>query len=110
MAWGEFPMGACRTSFVQTASKMIHVGQCRLVSIHAVLTGANATTVKVFDTATSGAASAANEMARLILQGAPSFSPTMIEFDMHGVIATNGLYLEISSGAGEGAAVSVEFN
>ena len=56
-------MGACRTSFVQTASKMVHVGQCRLISIHAVLTGANATTVKVFDTATSGGASAATSTA-----------------------------------------------
>ena len=102
-------MGACRTSFVQTASKMVHVGQCRLVSIHAVHTDANPTTIKVYDTATSGAASAANEMARIILRAAPA-SPSMIEFDMHGVIATNGLYLEISSGTGEGAAVSVEFN
>ena len=32
-----------------------------------------------------------------------------VEFDMHGVIASNGLYLDISSGGGEGAAVSVEF-
>lgn len=102
-------MGGCRTSFVQSASKMIAVGQCRLVSIHAVLTGSNPTTIKVYDTATSGGASAGNEMARLVLQGAPA-SPTMIEFDMHGVIANNGLYLEISSGAGEGAAVSVEFS
>ena len=102
-------MGACRTSFVQTSSAMVHVGQCRLVSIHSVLTGSNPTTIKVYDTATSGGASAANEMARLVLQAAPA-SPSMIEFDMHGVIATNGLYLEISSGAGEGAAVSVEFN
>ena len=31
------------------------------------------------------------------------------EFDMHGVLALNGLYLEISTGAGTGAAVSVEF-
>ena len=109
-------MVACRTSFVQTTSKMIHVGQCRLISIHAVLTATKPTTIKVFDTATSGAASAANEMARIILAQAdptdPSarVGPEIIEFDMHGVIATNGLYLEISSGAGEGAAVSVEFN
>jgi len=102
-------MSACRTSFVQTSSTMITVGQCRLVSIHAVLTDANATTIKVYDVATSGSAGASNEMARLILRAAPA-SPSLIEFDMHGVIATNGLYLEISSGTGEGAAVSVEFS
>tara|TARA_R100001463_G_scaffold15626_3_gene40684 strand:- start:2535 stop:2843 length:309 start_codon:yes stop_codon:yes gene_type:complete len=102
-------MGGCRTSFVQSASKMIAVGQCRLVSIHSVLTGSNPTTIKVYDTATSGAASAGNEMARIILRASPA-SPSMIEFDMHGVIANNGLYLEISAGTGEGAAVSVEFS
>lgn len=102
-------MGGCRTSFVQSASKMISVGQCRLVSIHAVLTGSSATTIKVYDTATSVGASAGNEMARIILRATPD-SPSMIEFDMHGVLANNGLYLEISSGSGEGAAVSVEFS
>lgn len=102
-------MGGCRTSFVQSASKMISVGQCRLVSIHAVLTGSSATTIKVYDTATSVGASAGNEMARIILRATPD-SPSIIEFDMHGVLANNGLYLEISSGSGEGAAVSVEFS
>ena len=102
-------MGGCRTSFVQSASKMISVGQCRLVSIHSVLTGTSATTIKVYDTATSVGASAGNEMARIILRATPD-SPSIIEFDMHGVLANNGLYLEISSGSGEGAAVSVEFS
>ena len=36
--------------------------------------------------------------------------PEMMEYDMHGVLASNGLYLSISSGTGEGAAVSVEFS
>ena len=102
-------MVGCRTSFIKSASTMITVGQCRLISIHSVLTGTNATTIKVHDTATTGGASAGNEMARIILKPTPD-SPSMIEFDMHGVIASNGLYLDISSGSGEGAAVSVEFS
>ncbi len=66
-------------------------------------TGAGATTtIRVFDnTAASG-----KELARVITEpNAPA-----VEFDMHGVIASNGLYLDISTGAGTGAAVSVEFS
>lgn len=60
------------------------------------------TTVKVFDnTAASG-----KELSRIIL--APGNSA--VEFDMHGVIASIGLYLDISTGSGTGAAVSVEYN
>ena len=83
-----------------------------MVSIHAVLTGDAATTIKIFDNAS---AASGLELARMILQadvppGSSAFAgPTMMEFDMHGVLAVNGLYLSISSGAGEGAAVSLNF-
>ena len=33
-----------------------------------------------------------------------------MEFDMHGVLAVNGLFLQITSGGSTGAAVSVEYN
>jgi hypothetical protein len=84
-----------------------------LVSIHAVLTGTAPTTVKVFDNAS---AASGKELARLIVakpqdppDPAAQDAPAIIEFDMHGVLASNGLYLSISSGTGESAAVSVEF-
>ena len=38
-----------------------------------------------------------------------TYTGTTAEFDMHGVLALNGLYLQISTGTGTGAAVSVEF-
>ena len=104
-------MASCRSSGVLTASSLVFNGQCKLISIHAQYTGTTGiTTVKVFDnTAASG-----KELARLILQAPNPADPTLynnatFEFDMHGVIASNGLYLEISTGAGTGAAVSVEF-
>ncbi len=106
-------MPQCRSSGVKTASTAIFAGQCRLISIHAVLTGAAPTTIKVFDNAS---AASGTELARMILQSdvppgtGTVLGPTMAEFDMHGVLATNGLFLSISAGAGEGAAVSVEFN
>tara|TARA_Y100001951_G_C11030459_1_gene124679 strand:+ start:165 stop:482 length:318 start_codon:yes stop_codon:yes gene_type:complete len=104
-------MPSCRSSGVLTASSVVFSGQCKLISIHAQYTGTTGiTTVKVFDnTAASG-----KELARIILQAPNPADPTLynsstFEFDMHGVIASNGLFLEISTGAGTGAAVSVEF-
>jgi hypothetical protein len=99
-------MSQCRSSGVKTASSAISSGQCRLVSVHAALTGTANTTIKVFDNAS---AASGTELTRLILRPSPE-SPSIIEFDMHGVLAVNGLFLSISSGAGEGAAVSVEFS
>jgi len=106
-------MPQCRSSGVKTSSTAVFVGQVRLVSIHAVLTGTKPTTIKVFDNAS---AASGTELARFIVattdpaDPAARASPPVVEFDMHGVLAVNGLYLSISSGAGEGAAVSVEFN
>lgn len=96
-------MPSCRSSGVLTASSVISSERCKLISVHAMNTGAGAdTTIKVFDnTAASG-----KELVRIIV--APQNSA--VEFDMHGVIASIGLYLEISTGSGTGAAVSVEFN
>tara|TARA_R100000406_G_scaffold84763_2_gene67895 strand:- start:897 stop:1223 length:327 start_codon:yes stop_codon:yes gene_type:complete len=106
-------MPQCRSSGVKTANAAIFAGQVRLISIHAVLTGTKPTTIKVFDNAS---AASGTELARMIVaqtdpaDPAARTGPEMAEFDMHGVLAVNGLYLSISSGTGEGAAVSVEFN
>ena len=102
-------MQGCRSSGVQTANHVVSAQRAQLMSIHAQLTGTATTTVKVFDHASSASGT---ELARIILT--PNALPvsnelTRIEFDMHGVIATNGLYLSISTGTGTGAAVSVEF-
>ncbi len=96
-------MSSCRSSGVLTASAVVNAGRCKLVSIHVQNTGAGAaTTIKLFDNAS---AASGTELTRLIVE--PGMAP--IEFDLHGVICLNGLYLEISTGAGTGAAASVEF-
>ena len=98
-------MASCRSSGVLTSSAIVSSERCKLISVHAQLTGTAPTTVRVFDnTAASG-----KELVRIILLPSPE-SPVCIEFDMHGVIVSNGLYLDISTGGGAGAAVSVEFN
>ena len=95
-------MPTCRSSGIQTANAVVFSGRCKLISIHTACTGSNPTTVKVFDNAS---AASGTELARIIMEN-PNETQ---EFDMHGVLALNGLYLEISTGAGTGAAVSVEF-
>lgn len=106
-------MASCRSSGVLTADGVITADRCKLVSIHATYTGTTgATTVKVFDNAS---AASGTELTRLILSGPHGGDPTVsdrgnMEFDMHGVLALNGLYLQISTGTGTGAAVSVEYN
>lgn len=99
-------MAGCRSSGVLTASAIIFSGSCKLISIHAQLTDTAPVTVKVFDnTAGSG-----KELARIILAAdANGVSPSCIEFDMHGVLCSTGLYLDISTGLSTGAAVSVEY-
>jgi len=93
---------SCRSSGVLTASAIVSADRCKLISIHAQLTGADPTLVRIFDnTAASG-----KELARINLVTSKTDT---IEFDMHGVIASTGLYLEIASSGGTGAAVSVEF-
>ena len=99
-------MASCRSSGVLTATdKIIHKGQCKLVSIHATYLGTPpaTTTIKVFDnTAGSG-----KELARMVLRPSPD-SPMTLEYDMHGVIATNGLFMTMSPDGG--SAVAVEYS
>ncbi len=90
-------VAGCRTSGVLTASAVVARHQCKLISIHATETAGAMAQIKVFD----GTSNSGLEIARLILAAGQT-----IEFDMHGVIAKNGLYFEESSGA---VAVSIEF-
>ena len=98
----------CRSSGVLTASEAVSGERSRLVSVHCVRTGAGAaTTVRLFDNAS---AASGKEMIRIILDPGDPASPQMVEMDLHGAICSNGIYLDISTGAGTGAAVSVHFS
>ena len=103
-----------RSSGVLSASAIIVQNACRLKSIHfsADAGGPDVVTIKVWDS--SDATTSGNtELARIIVQ--QSQAPTNIEFDMHGVLCREGLYLQITNSAGSPDAatfhhVSVEFN
>tara|TARA_R100001082_G_scaffold110877_2_gene92207 strand:- start:22318 stop:22626 length:309 start_codon:yes stop_codon:yes gene_type:complete len=98
----------CRSSGIKTASEAVSGERSRLVSIHCQRTGGGAaTTVRLFDNAS---AASGKELIRLILDPGDPASPPIIEMDLHGVICSNGIYLDISTGAGTGAAVAVHFS
>jgi hydroxymethylglutaryl-CoA reductase len=93
----------CGSSGLITADTLVHTGRCKLVSIH----GYNAhvadnSIIIVYDnTAASG-----KIVAKIILPavtygvGGPAEMSQAIstEFDMHGVICYNGLYVDVTAG------------
>jgi hypothetical protein len=90
-------VAGCRSSGVLTASTLVVTGQAKLVSIHFCAVGAP-TVIKVFDnTSASG-----KEVARITIP-----PDTAGEFDMHGVLCMNGIFVEEASGAME---VSIEYS
>jgi hypothetical protein len=103
-----------RSSGVLSASAIIVKNPCKLKSIHfSVFAGStDIITIKVWDS--SDATTSGNtELARFVTKA--NVSPANIEFDMHGVLAREGLYLSIVNSAGSPNAstfhhVSVEFS
>ena len=87
----------CRSSGVLAADKIISNEHCLLISIHACETGSSTAEIRVFD----GTSAAGTEIARIVLAANQT-----IEFDMHGVLARNGLFFKKQSGS---VACSVEF-
>ncbi len=94
-----------RSSGVLGASAIVSRTQCRLKSIHAnIIVASNAAvTIKVFD----GTDNTGTELARIHNTTTGQYN---IEYDMHGVLATSGLFLEVSEAGSSTAHVSVEFN
>lgn len=96
---------ASRSSGVLGASAIVSRTQCRLKSIHAsiVIASNAAVTVKVFD----GTDNSGTELARIHNTTTGQYN---LEYDMHGVLATSGLFLEVTEAGSSTAHVSVEFN
>mgnify|MGYP003155699233 FL=1 len=100
----------CRSSGLITADTLVHSGRCKLVSFHGYNNHATAScTVKIYDnTAASG-----TQVAEIILpphissvmddtsggdQDATQNTTVQIEADYHGVICTNGIYVDVNGG------------
>ena len=108
---------SCRSSGLITADTLVFTGQCKLVSIHGYNIHASThTTVIVYDnTAASGKIVAKLYLPPLTMSGTtgagadPTVNPVgmnNIEFDMHGVLCRNGIYVDITDGTPN---ITVEF-
>lgn len=84
-------MPSCRSSGLLTADTQVINGQCKLISIHINNDSGAPCQIKVFD----GTDNTGKELARINLDGAASQN---FEWDMHGVIVSNGLFYEETSG------------
>ena len=104
----------CRSSGVLVASAVVAAHQCRLKSLHLTgfAGGGDVITVQVYDSKDSTLTNN-TELLRIIFGG--DGAVVNMEYDMHGVLAREGLYLKISNSAGSPNgdtrhAISVEFN
>ena len=84
-------MPSCRSSGLLTASGKVFTGKCKLISIHVNNDSGAPCQIKVFD----GGDNTGKELARINLDGVANQN---VEFDMHGVICSDGLYYEETTG------------
>ena len=101
----------CVSSGLLTADALVHSGRCKLVSVHAYNAHAtDVSTIIVYDnTAASG-----KVVAKMLLPpqgsgGPPTDTQSIhsLEFDMHSVICTKGLYVDVTGGTPN---LTVEFS
>ena len=98
--------GTCFTSGVRTAYAIIRTGRCALISILASTVTDGTFTVKVYDSADNDPSAAGEvEVARMQIHSTGATRGNSMEYDMHGVVCQNGIYVDIT---GTGA-YSIEF-
>ena len=97
-------IGGCRSSGVLGASAIITPDSAKLISLHMCITvNGGACTVKVFH----GTDNTGQELVRFTNQVNGFYN---LEYDMHGVMCPNGIFLEITEASSSEAFVSVEYN
>jgi len=84
-------MPSCRSSGLLQADTQVFTGQCKLISIHVCNDGGANFTCKVFD----GTDNTGKEVARFLVPTGQT-----MEFDMHGVIMSNGIFYEETTSNG----------
>ena len=99
-------VSGCLSSGVISSSTLVSSQRTKLVSVHVTSNSNNSNVIKVFDssdTSTSGDV----EIVRINTSADNSTTAFNQEYDMHGVVAAKGLYVEIT-GTGS-CAVTVTF-
>ena len=104
---------ASRSSGVLAATAIVAAHPCRLKSVHTTCRafGPDEYIIKVYDSK-DATLTGNTELIRMVFNG--NTEAHNIEYDCHGVLAREGLYLEITAPGSPAAeshcAVSVEFN
>ena len=99
-------VSGCLTSGVISSSTLVAAHRCKLVSVHVSSNSNNSNLIKVWDssdTSTSGDV----EIVRINTSADNSTTAFNQEYDMHGVNAAEGLYVQIT-GSGS-CAVTITF-
>lgn len=86
-------MVGCATSGVMGSSDVVTASRCKLVSIHVTSNSANTNVIKIYDNAS---AASGVEIVQINTNAANNVTAFNQEYDMHGVIAANGLYCSIT--------------
>ena len=87
-------VSGCNTSGLQTVTKLIVAGsRTRLASIRVSGTGSTAGNITVYDSGTETTTNK-KELAKMYVGGAASAHN--YEFDMHGALALEGIYVVVS--------------
>jgi len=86
-------MLGCATSGVMGTSQVVTASRCKLVSVHVTSNSSDTNTIKIFDNAS---AASGTEIVRINTNAANNVTAFNMEYDMHGVLAANGLYCQIT--------------
>ena len=95
-------MGGCNTSGILTATSVVYTGRTRIASVRVATTGNTAGSINVYDSGTA-TNSGKKEITRMFVGGATDSHNH--EFDMHGTIAAEGIYVIVTGTI----AYSIEF-
>ena len=96
-----------RSSGLITADSLVHTGRCKLVSIHACnLHAGDISVVVVYDNTAASGKIVAKMILPALADGGGAGTALSLEYDMHGVICLNGLYVDVTSGTPN---ITIEF-
>ena len=95
---------SCRSSGLIVADGLVHKGRCKLISVHAVnySKGSGGTpapdpiSIVLYDNGTAGSGKIVASMTLNISDTGMGSVGQSYEFDMHGIICTNGLWADVT--------------
>jgi len=95
---------SCRSSGLIVADGLVHKGRCKLISVHGVNYGLTAVggpsteaiSIVLYDNGTAGSGKIVASMTLNMSDTGMGSVGQSYEFDMHGIICTNGLWADVT--------------